>query len=59
MIHEKDIVPVGRTRKPYGIRGEIMLLFHKPVYALIWTWIFIFLRWTGYRFPFSWRSLPG
>ena len=33
MISEKDILQVGRTQKPYGIKGEIILLFHKAEYA--------------------------
>lgn len=33
MISGKDILQVGRTLKPYGIKGEIIVLFHKPAYA--------------------------
>lgn len=33
MISEKDILQVGRTQKPYGIKGEIIMLFHKAEYA--------------------------
>ena len=33
MISEKDIVHVGRTQKPYGIRGEIIILFSRVEYA--------------------------
>jgi len=37
MISREDILQVGHTQKPYGIRGEIMLLFHKAEYADIDT----------------------
>jgi 16S rRNA processing protein RimM len=33
MNSEKDIVHVGRTQKPYGIRGEIIILFSRVEYA--------------------------
>lgn len=33
MISREDILQVGHTQKPYGIRGEIMVLFHKAEYA--------------------------
>lgn len=33
MISKKDIIQVGRTQKPYGIRGEIIILFSKAEYA--------------------------
>jgi len=58
MIHEKDIVPVGRTRKPYGIRGEIMLLFHKPVYADLDV-DFYFLEMDGIPVPFFVEEFTG
>ena len=37
MISRDDILLVGRTQKPYGIRGEIMVLFQKEAYAEIDT----------------------
>lgn len=30
---EKDTIQAGRTQKPYGIRGEINILFSRPEYA--------------------------
>ncbi len=58
MIHEKDIVPVGRTRKPYGIRGEIMFLFHKAVYADLDV-DFYFLEMDGIPVPFFVEEFVG
>jgi 16S rRNA processing protein RimM len=58
MIHEKDIVPVGRTRKPYGIRGEIVLLFHKPMYADLDV-DYYFLEMDGIPVPFFVEEFTG
>jgi len=37
MIRPEEVIKVGRLQKPYGIRGEISILFDKPVYADIDT----------------------
>ncbi|MGI6571841.1 MAG: ribosome maturation factor RimM [Fermentimonas sp.] len=58
MIHEKDIVPVGRTRKPYGIRGEIVLFFHKPEYADLDV-DYYFLEMDGIPVPFFVQEFTG
>lgn len=51
MISRDDILLVGRTQKPYGIRGEIMVLFQKEAYAEIDT-DFYFLEIEGIPVPF-------
>jgi 16S rRNA processing protein RimM len=51
MISREDILQVGHTQKPYGIRGEIMLLFHKAEYADIDT-EYYFLEIDGIPVPF-------
>jgi 16S rRNA processing protein RimM len=33
MIAANDLLPVAHTQKPYGIRGELMLLFSRREYA--------------------------
>lgn len=33
MILGKDIIEVGATQKPYGIKGEIVIRFKKPIFA--------------------------
>lgn len=33
MISGKDIIQIGRTLKPYGIRGEIVILFSSKEFA--------------------------
>jgi 16S rRNA processing protein RimM len=33
MISPKEIIQVGRTQKPYGIKGEINILFNSDEYA--------------------------
>lgn len=33
MISANDLLPVARTQKPYGIRGELVLLFNRREYA--------------------------
>lgn len=33
MISEKDIIKVGSTQKPYGIRGEVVILFSREEYG--------------------------
>jgi len=33
MISANDLLPVARTQKPYGIRGELVLLFNQRAYA--------------------------
>lgn len=51
MISGKDILQVGRTQKPYGIRGEIVVLFHKKLYADLET-DYYFLEIEGIPVPF-------
>lgn len=51
MILEKDILLVGRTRKPHGIRGEIVLSFQKTGYAELDT-DFYFLEMYGIPVPY-------
>ena len=51
MISRDDILLIGRTQKPYGIRGEIMVLFQKEAYAEIDT-DFYFLEIEGIPVPF-------
>lgn len=51
MISREDILRVGHTQKPYGIRGEIMVLFHKAEYADIDT-EYYFLEIDGIPVPF-------
>ena len=51
MISEKDILPVGRTQKPYGIKGEIVLLFDQAAYAEADT-EYYFLEIDGIPVPF-------
>ena len=33
MISPQEIIQVGRTQKPYGIKGEINILFINAEYA--------------------------
>jgi 16S rRNA processing protein RimM len=33
MISEKDIIKIGSTQKPYGIKGEIVILFSREEFA--------------------------
>ena len=35
MITRDDILLIGRTQKPYAIRGEIMVLFQKAAFIMI------------------------
>lgn len=51
MIFKKDIFKVGRTQKPYGIKGEINILFNKAEYADLDT-EFYFLEIDGIPVPF-------
>ncbi|HBG59143.1 ribosome maturation factor RimM [Proteiniphilum sp. UBA1028] len=51
MIPGEDILQVGRTQKPYGIRGEIIILFRKAEYADLDT-EFYFLEIEGIPVPF-------
>lgn len=51
MIQDKDILPIGRTQKPHGIRGEIVLLFDKAAYADLDV-DFYFLEMEGIPVPF-------
>lgn len=51
MISRDDILLIGRTQKPYGIKGEIMVLFQKAAYADIDT-EFYFLEIEGIPVPF-------
>ncbi len=51
MISVGDHLQVGRTQKPYGIRGEIIILFRKAEYAEVDT-EFYFLEIEGIPVPF-------
>ena len=51
MISKEDIVKIGRTQKPYGIKGEINILFQKAEYADLDT-EFYFLEIDGIPVPF-------
>jgi 16S rRNA processing protein RimM len=51
MISEKDIFLIGNTQKPYGIKGEIILLFRKTEYADVDA-EYYFLRIDGIFVPF-------
>lgn len=51
MISKKEIVQVGNTQKPYGIKGEIILRFRKAEYADVDT-DFYFLEIEGIPVPF-------
>ncbi|MDR1516563.1 MAG: ribosome maturation factor RimM [Dysgonamonadaceae bacterium] len=51
MILRDDVIQVGRLLKPYGIRGEITLLFDKPEYGDIDT-EYYFLEIEGIFVPF-------
>lgn len=51
MISGKDIIQVGRTQKPYGIRGEIVILFSRQEYAEADT-EYYFLMIDGIPVPF-------
>ncbi|MEN6588906.1 MAG: ribosome maturation factor RimM [Proteiniphilum sp.] len=51
MISREDILWVGHTQKPYGIRGEIMVLFQKAEYADIDA-EYYFLEIDGIPVPF-------
>lgn len=58
MIQDKDILPVGRTQKPHGIRGEVVLFFDKPSYADVDA-DFYFLEMDGIPVPFFVEELVG
>lgn len=51
MISRKDILQVGSTQKPYGIKGEIIIRFRKAEYADIDT-EYYFLEIEGIHVPF-------
>lgn len=51
MIFKKDILKIGRTQKPHGIKGEINILFQKAEYADLDT-EFYFLEIDGIPVPF-------
>lgn len=51
MISPNDILLVGRTHKPHGIRGEITLVFRTAEYADVDT-EFYFLQIDGIPVPF-------
>lgn len=51
MISGKDIIQVGRTQKPYGIRGEIIILFSRQEYAEVDS-EYYFLMIDGIPVPF-------
>ena len=52
MISRDDLLHVGHTQKPYGIRGEIMILFRRAEYAGIDA-EFYFLEIDGIPVPFA------
>jgi 16S rRNA processing protein RimM len=51
MISREDILRVGHTQKPFSIRGEIIVIFHKAEYADIDT-EYYFLEIEGIPVPF-------
>lgn len=51
MISGKDILLVGSTQKPYGIKGEIIIRFRKAEYADVET-EYYFLEIEGIPVPF-------
>lgn len=51
MISKKEILQVGSTQKPYGIKGEIIIRFRKVEYADVDT-EFYFLEIEGIPVPF-------
>ncbi|NLX66532.1 MAG: 16S rRNA processing protein RimM [Bacteroidales bacterium] len=51
MISKKDILLVGTTQKPYGIKGEIIVRFRKMEYADVDT-EYYFLEIEGIPVPF-------
>ncbi|SFL10689.1 ribosome maturation factor RimM [Proteiniphilum acetatigenes] len=51
MISRKDILQVGSTQKPYGIKGEIIIRFRKAEYADVET-EYYFLEIEGIPVPF-------
>lgn len=51
MISRKEILQVGTTQKPYGIKGEIVIRFRKAEYADAET-AFYFLEIEGIPVPF-------
>ena len=58
MIREKDILLVGHTQKPHGIKGEIVFLFKKPGYAELDV-DFYFLDMDGIPVPFFVEECTG
>lgn len=52
MISRDDLLHVGRTQKPYGIRGEIVILFRRAEYAELDS-EFYFLEIDGIPVPFA------
>lgn len=51
MISRKEILQVGSTQKPYGIKGEIVIRFRKGEYADVET-EYYFLEIEGIPVPF-------
>lgn len=51
MIPKKDILQIGNTQKPYGIKGEIVIRFRKEEYADAET-EYYFLEIEGIPVPF-------
>lgn len=51
MINASNLLPVARTQKPYGIRGELVLLFDRKEYAELDTDDY-FLEIDGIPVPF-------
>jgi len=52
MISRDDLLHVGNTQKPYGIRGEIIILFRRAEYAEFDA-EFYFLEIDGIPVPFA------
>ncbi len=56
MTTATDLLPVGHTQKPYGIRGELVLLFNRKAYAELEA-DFYFLEIDGIAVPFQVEEL--
>ncbi len=51
MIQENDILLVGQTQKPHGIRGELVLVFREAAYSAVAA-DFYFLEMDGIPVPY-------
>jgi 16S rRNA processing protein RimM len=51
MVEKSEILQIGRTQKPHGIKGELTVVFQKPEYVDIDT-EFYFLEIEGIPVPF-------